>query len=237
VNLADLGPFFAVHTHVVGAAPTAPWRRMSELVDNRDMLRDRVFAIRGYLAAGGGQPPDAVPLRVAASVTQLGMTARLVSPAIGAALLTGRVPDMALSGVWWQPEPGGTFPLSVPEPGDPPADLVTDVLDGPIALLVEATRRFSVSERILWGNVASSVNGAATMIATTRPDLARQADELVAALLDRPPLRHTATRADGRFRRRSCCLIYQAAPGPTRGAVCGDCVLAGGMDTSRVGRP
>jgi hypothetical protein len=204
---------------------------MSELLDDQDTLLHRVFAIRGYLAAGGGQVPDAIPLRVAASVAQLGMTARLVSPAIGAAVLTGQVPDVSLAGAWWQPELGGMFPLSVPEPGDPPSDLVgtlvADVLNGPVRLLADATARFSVSDRILWGNVASSVNGAATMIATARPDLAERVAGLVAALLDRAPLRHTSVRTEGRFRRRSCCLIYRAAPGGERGPVCGDCVLAG----------
>jgi FhuF 2Fe-2S C-terminal domain len=231
VNLAELGPFFAVDTHGVDAVPTSPWRPLSELLDDRDMLLDRVIAIRGYLAAGGGQVPNAIPLRVAASVTQLGLTARLVSPAVGAAVLTGRVLDVGLSSAWWQPELGGMFPLSVPEPGDPPVDLVgrlvADVLNGPIRGLVDATARFSVSDRILWGNVASSVNGAATMIATARPDLARRADELVSALLDRAPLRHSGVRTAGRFLRRSCCLIYRAAPGSARGPVCGDCVLSG----------
>jgi hypothetical protein len=227
LKLADLGPFFAVHTHDVGAEPTAPWRSMSELLDDQDTLLHRVRAVRGYLAAGGGQVPDVIPLRVAASVTHLGLTARLVAPAIGAAVLTGRVLDVSLSGAWWQPELGGTFPLSVPEPGAEPIDLVADVLNGPIRRLVEATARFSVSDRILWGNVASSVNGAATMIATARPDLAGRTDELVSALLDRPPLRYTGVRTAGRFVRRSCCLIYRATPGSERGPVCGDCVLAG----------
>ncbi|HEX5406227.1 MAG TPA: (2Fe-2S)-binding protein [Pseudonocardiaceae bacterium] len=231
MNLAELGPFFAVHTHAAGAVPAAPWRRLSELLDiapSGDMLRHRVTAIRGYLAAGGGQVPDGIPLRVAASVTQLGLTARLVSPVLGAAVLTGRLVDVDLDSAWWQPELGGTFPLSLPPPGDPPVDVVAGlvaVLNGPIRALVDATRRFSVSDRILWGNVASSVNGAATAIAATRPDLAGRAGELVSALLDREPLRDTGVRNGGRFRRRSCCLIYRAARGG-HGAVCGDCVLS-----------
>jgi hypothetical protein len=55
---------------------------MSELVDAPRILRDRVAAVRARLAATGGQAPEAVELRVAASVTHLGLLARLVSPAL-----------------------------------------------------------------------------------------------------------------------------------------------------------
>jgi ferric iron reductase protein FhuF len=81
-----------------------------------------------------------------------------------------------------------------------------------------------VSARILWGNAASAVHGAATVLAANRPDRAAPARQLAALLLARPPLRGTGTwTADGGFRRRSCCLIYRAAAAPE--AICGDCVL------------
>jgi hypothetical protein len=211
---------------------------MSELTDDPTVLRERVLSVRERLAAAGGRPVDAVPVRVAASVAQLGLTARLVSPAIALGLVTGLVPDLALARVRWQPVLGGAFPMSILEPAAhleaPELDklareLADQVLDGPVRELVEAILRFSVSPRILWGNVASAVNGATTMIAANRPGWAARARELTELLLVRPPLRGTGTwTEDGRFRRRSCCLIYQVGSSPA--AVCGDCVLVRDQD-------
>ena len=77
---------------------------------------------------------------------------------------------------------------------------------------------------MLWGNVASAVNGAATMIAAARPDLAGAAAEIAAAMLANPALIGTYQGRPLRgFRRRNCCLIYRLSP--ERRAYCGDCVL------------
>ena len=81
-----------------------------------------------------------------------------------------------------------------------------------------------VSPIVLQGNIASAVNAAAGMIARARPDLATQAATLRSGLLGAPELAGTWTSSAGGFRRRSCCLIYRAAPAPTS-AVCGDCIL------------
>jgi hypothetical protein len=65
------------------------------------------------------------------------------------------------------------------------------------------------------------------MIAATRPSWAPSARAAASLLLDQSPLRGTSTVThDGRFRRRSCCLIYRAASSATI-PVCGDCVLTG----------
>jgi len=184
---------------------------MSELVDEPAVLAERVHAVRARLAVG--RAPDAVELRVAASVTHLGLVARLVSPALAAVAADGVVPDLDLRHTWWQPVLGGAFPLSV---ADTTASIAA-LVDGPIRTLVTAVRRFSVSDQVLWGNVASAFYGAAGMIG-------ERANVVVDQLIVRPPLLGTGASAGGRFRRRSCCLIYRAAPGRD-GAVCGDCVL------------
>lgn len=216
-GMHDWGPFFAVETHPAHATPTPPWRPLRELVDEPARLAERVSGIQAYLAAGGGRPAR----RVAESVTHLGLVARLVSPTLRMAVSSGEFPALELGEVWWQPEPGGTFPLSVHYAADGSPDAL---VSGPLWTLTSA---FAGSAKVLWGNVASAINGAATMIATTRPDLAGRALALAEALLATPPLRGTSVREpDGRFRRRSCCLIYLAAPTPSRAAVCGDCVLA-----------
>jgi hypothetical protein len=222
-EVSDWGPFFAAATHPRATAPVPPWRPMRELLDDPDVLSGRVAAVRSRLAAG--RPVDRIPVRVAASVTQLGLAARLLSPALGCMVRSGSSPIVDLADLWWQPTPGSLFPLSVGHRPGEPADLIT----GPVRELVLAMRAFSVPERVLWGNVASALNGAATMIGTARPDLTPRAIAMTVALLDLPPLRHTSIRRpDGRFQRRSCCLIYRAAPADPRGARCGDCVLATG---------
>ncbi|MFJ6213490.1 (2Fe-2S)-binding protein [Streptomyces sp. NPDC092296] len=232
-EITALGPFFALHTHPAGSAPTPPWRPMSELVRDPAVPAARVAAVRDWLALAGGQAADAVELRVAASVAHLGLAARLLSPALAAAVLHGRLLAPDLGTLWWQPVLGGPVPLSAPD--GPIAERRTPeqlaellgcrLLDTGLAELAAAFRPFSVSPQILHGNAASAVNGAADMIASARPALADRVRTLAALLLARPPLRAASTTTPtGAFRRRSCCLIYRAAP-DTRGPLCGDCVL------------
>lgn len=237
-RVAALGPFFAFERHRPGPVEE-PWRSMGELLDDPSVLGERVAAVRGYLAQGGGQHLEAVEVRVAASVTQLGLASRLFSPAFAVAVLDGSVLGYGLRDARWQPTLGSLFPLSLPiDPGAPAADridvvelagrLEAELLDGPIRELVEATGAFSVSSRILWGNVASAVNGAAAAVARAAPELAAPAGRLARLLVEQPLLRGsgTITSGGGGFRRRSCCLIYRAAP-DRAGGLCGDCVLAG----------
>jgi hypothetical protein len=231
-QLAALGPFFAVDTHDAHEPARPPWRPLRAVVGEPAVLRERVASVRGYLAAAGGQPLEMVPLRVAASVTHLGLAARLVSPVLALAVLHGVLLPLDLGRVRWQAVLGGAFPLSLARKdliaGGPPllAPWGARLLDGPVRELVEAVGRLSVSPRVLWGNVASAVNGAATALAAAAPAQAERAREIAALLLKQPPLQGTSTRTSGgaQFRRRSCCLIYQAAP-RAAGKVCGDCVL------------
>jgi hypothetical protein len=242
-GLAAFGPYFAVDIHRPASAALRPWIPLSVLLESPAVLGERVTAVRAALAAG--RQPESIEFRVAASVAQLGLAARLLSPAIAVAAAHGRVLRLDPAAVWWQPVLGGPFPLSLPADavgaqaggagggrwvaGDPgrAAGLVRDrVLDGPVRRLVELTAGLSVSHAVLWGNVASVINGATAMIARARPGLAGPAQVAGAALLRYGPLAgaFTGSLADG-FRRRSCCLIYRASPG--RGtAVCGDCILA-----------
>jgi hypothetical protein len=233
-DLTALGPYFAVDHHPAGTVVSPPWRAFSELIDDPAVLGERVGAIRHGLAGMGGLPDEAIELRVAASVTHLGLIARLVSPALAVAVGAGIVLDLEPAGTWWQPVPGGVVPVSLRIPAAAaatdgiPAQLAERVLDGPVRVLGEAFARLSVSRRILWGNVASAVHGAATVLDRERPDWTVRTRALTAALRERKPLAGTGdVDPTGRFRRRSCCLIYRAAPGGT-GPVCGDCVLATG---------
>jgi hypothetical protein len=219
-ELAALGPFFAVDIHDHAATPPVPWQRMSELINQPDRLDHRVRAVRAALAHGARRPVTDVELRVAASVTQLGLVARLLAPAIAAATAGfGRI-RLNADDLWWQDRLGGPFPLSVTfgaSDGDPIAGSAVEAITAAVA------SRYSVADRVLWGNIASAVNSAAQLIARARSDLAQRAQSTADTILADPRVEAGQLRSGPRFRRRSCCLIYRVAN--TKAAVCGDCVL------------
>ncbi|RMB81143.1 hypothetical protein CTZ28_36330 [Streptomyces shenzhenensis] len=231
-EITALGPFFAVQAHPPDREPSEPWQPLS-----RQLLQARVSDVRDWLAAAGGQPPDAVETRVAASVAHLGLAARLVSPALAAAVLHRLVLTPDLADLRWQPVIGGPIPLSLPDDAFAGGSVASSLsqladelngrlLDGPLCELADAMGQFSVSRHILWGNTASAVSGAATMITASRPEATARTRTLTTLLLERSPLRGASTTTPGgAFRRRSCCLIYRAAPGG-KGALCGDCALS-----------
>jgi hypothetical protein len=237
-DLAALGPYFAVDVHRPAAPPRPPWRPLGELVSSPDALAGRIGEVRERLAAAAGCPPGGVEFRVAASIAQLGLCARLLSPALGAAA-AGRALPVDIAQARWVPSLGGPFRLSLPDTvveasaardsaarNSAAAGLAapSGLLAGPIAQIVRAVQAMAVSPQVLWGNVASAVNGAATMIAAARPDLASPAAGAAATLLGQPVLAGTYQgRPLTGFRRRNCCLIYRLSP--TAPAYCGDCVL------------
>jgi hypothetical protein len=230
-GLTALGSFFAVSTHSPGHPPDPPWRPLSELTGASVVLRDRVDGVRAALAARGNRPVGQIEPRVAASAVHLGMAARLTAPALGAAVL-GRPLDLRPGGLWWQDTAGGPVPLSVPatdaaagEPAGWDAQLLDELL-APVTAAVAGL--VPTSPRVLWGNVASAVNTAARLVAGQRPDLAGAAWRAAGRLFASPWLRTERTPPGPAFRRSSCCLFYRLEPsGPA--ALCGDCVLAGGL--------
>ena len=80
-QLAAFGPYFAVDRP--DSSDDASWRPLSVLLDSPAALTERVLAVR---AALGG---ERVEVRTAVSVAQLGLVARLISPMIGVAVLSG----------------------------------------------------------------------------------------------------------------------------------------------------
>jgi hypothetical protein len=210
-ELADLGPFFAVSR----TADLPEWRRLRDLLQC-PVLDERVAHVRTVLAVMAGVE---VEPRVAASTMSLGLFARLVSPVLGAAALGVPLPRPTLDEAWWRPVERGPWPLALTGPvRDPdPAGLLTGVVR-PLADALAA--RYSLSEQILWGNGASAVFGAVTMIASARPALGAASRGLASALLS-GPLAGTGEMRGG-FVRSSCCLYYRI-PG---GGYCADCVLA-----------
>jgi hypothetical protein len=229
-DLAALGPYFAVDVHRPGSPVRPPWQPLGELTGSPDALAGRIGEVRERLAAAAGCPATAVEFRVAASIAQLGLCARLLSPALGAAA-AGRALPVDVGQARWVPALGGPFRLSLAEvavevavAAEAGTAATAALLAGPITQIVRSVEAMAVSRRVLWGNVASAVNGAATMIVAARPDLAGPAAEAAAAMLSYPALARTYQgRPLTGFRRRNCCLIYRLSPAAP--AYCGDCVL------------
>ena len=136
-DLAALGPFFAVSTHRSGIRPRPPWDSLGTLVEPGEPLTRRIDATRNALASRAGRPAEEIELRVAASITHLGLVARLIAPSIAAAA-TGHRLGIQPGEIWWQDTLGGPVPLSV---------AVSDLAIGrqPIAAHVPAPARMTTN--------------------------------------------------------------------------------------------
>ncbi|MGV9232061.1 (2Fe-2S)-binding protein [Streptomyces nigra] len=168
--------------------------------------------------------------RVAASVAQQGLAARLWSVALGCAALYGAVPGLDPETLHWDPGAGAPDDLWLGEVRARPADpdtVAAVVLHGHLEPLADALgRRHRVARGLLWGNAGSALAGAARQLdgwarAHGRPDARARTRDLTARLLEHPLLAGTGTLTGISFRRHSCCLYYRV-PG---GGLCGDCCL------------
>ena len=219
-----LGPWYAA-----APRPGPGWVSWATLTDDPVVLRRRVAEVRALLAAGPGSP-DLEP-RVAASLVHLGLAARLLSPVLGGALVARALPvattrqvHVHLSGT--NPLPMAvTAPTSVPAVGAAMPELLVEHWLLPFVEPLSARVRdeYSLSPRVMQGNVASAVAGGLRGVVTARADLAAPAEGLLTALLRRGPLAGSGRHgADASFVRSSCCLFYRV-PGA---GTCADCVLA-----------
>ncbi|SDJ53610.1 FhuF 2Fe-2S C-terminal domain-containing protein [Frankineae bacterium MT45] len=239
-ELSALGGYFAVETHAAGREPTDGWLPLDALTRTPAILDERIAGVRSALAAGAERDPGEIDHRVAASVAQLGLVARLVSPVLASGVIGGELLRVELPSIWWRPVLGGPYPLSMPEMGSEPlvpspadAELrrgLLEFLDATVGAIVAAVAARSVSSLVLWGNVASAINGSASMLVGARPELADRTRLLAGWMLEHPRLRggFVGQPASGRggssqFQRRSCCLIYRATDPPSS-AYCGDCI-------------
>ncbi|GHF22977.1 MULTISPECIES: (2Fe-2S)-binding protein [Streptomyces] len=207
-RLADIGPFFGL-TSAGGGFPLL----------SGDALRHRIRLVGDRLGTDDR--------RVAASVAYQGIAGRLLSVALGAAVLTGEIPDLAP--VQW--DPAGTAPddLRLPDPAPlPPSRIAPAVLHGLLVPLHDTTRALvPVSSQLLWGNAGSSLAGSLRVLHTWCMQQGRVADgeralALARGLFEDPLLRDTGTFTARGFVRRTCCLYYRV---PSGGGTCGDCVL------------
>lgn len=214
-------------THPTGVRPRPPWHSLSALVEPGGLLTGRIDATRNALADRAGRPVEEIELRVAASIAHLGLVARLIAPPVAAAA-AGYGLGIQPGEIWWQDTLGGPVPLSVAATPRVVADASLEartLLDEVVAPLTTQTLRLvGVSAHVLWGNVASAINGAAAQVAARRPDLSRASWAIAAALFASPRLGRERTPPGPAFHRSNCCLIYRVS-GSDRQGVCGDCVL------------
>ncbi|GIF74907.1 (2Fe-2S)-binding protein [Asanoa siamensis] len=229
---AAIGPYFAWEAW----SSRGDWRPFTALLTPA-VAAERVTVARSTLVNAFGLAESDVPDRVVASVWFMGVTARLLSPPLGAALAGGALPLATRANLWWRPVPSGPLPMAygtvAARAAGAPAEVAAELVAGPLAEtvtpLLELFRdEFRLSPKVLWGNVASALAGAAGVLADTMPRHAARAGEVLDHALTLPPLAGTGlvARPDPararRFLVRANCCLYYRIPG---GGTCADCVL------------
>ncbi|WP_309235717.1 (2Fe-2S)-binding protein [Streptomyces sp. TRM64462] len=217
-TVTGIGGFFALRTAPPAPGAYVPLARV--YAGDHAPLTARVTRV--------GERLRAPEYRVAASVAQLGLAARLWSVTLGPAALYGVFPDVTPGRLYWDPARSAPDDLwwdgRATRPGTP-EELRDAVQYGHLAPLADALRAAGpVSARLLWGNAGSALAGAVRELTrwahrTGRPEAAARGAGLAAALLDHPDL--SGTLQGPALRRRTCCLYYRC-PG---GGLCGDCVF------------
>ncbi|MDH6282059.1 ATP-binding cassette domain-containing protein [Prescottella agglutinans] len=218
-EIATVSPYLATTS---GAPGAGLWRPVRDLYEDPGVLAETVDAVRTRIG-----PTE---WRVAASTLFFGYAARLWKSALGGVVLTERLPDLDPDDLEWTCD-NGTISLNLRDPrgwrsADPAAlvDLAREmVLDRHLVPMVDAIREAEpMSARLLWGNVASAVLGAARVIGDgSDPETALRAQSFAETILRDPRLDGAVVPEGDGYRRRSCCLFYRT---PTSG-YCGDCVL------------
>lgn len=237
VSASEIGPYFAMES----AVAQEEWHTVADLWAGTGCLSERVTTAREYLSSRTNTEVD---LRASASISSLGFISRLVSPALATACLAGVIPRLDPHHMYWRPVVGGPVPIAfdatdgmtASTAAEAAAELERAVLSACVEPVLTAySREFALSLRVLRGNVASALAGAAGMLIRARRSLRLDPVEVVHAMLAQPSLigtGHYERPFDGRperfFVRHNCCLFYRV-PG---GGTCGDCVLV--PDTERL---
>lgn len=211
-ELARFGPYFLVGTGCVDDG----WRPVQQLYTDTALLDGMIGRVQARM--------DTTEQRVAASTFFLGFAARLWSIGLGALAGHRLLLDLNAEHLLFR-EADGQVQLHMEHPvawqGENLEQLLADmVLDAHLMPLTGALRRLApISEKLLCGNAASALLGAARVfdghvISGTAWQLARRlcSDERLAGAI---------CFNEAGYRRMNCCLYYRA-PG---GALCGDCVL------------
>jgi iron complex transport system ATP-binding protein len=212
-ELSEVGPYFTIGTGPVGGDG---WRPAAQLYTDTELLDAIVERVRARI--------NAAERRVAASTFFLGFAARLWSVGLGAVAGHGLLPDLAAEHLLFRESDGQTrlhIEHPVGRPGQNLGALLADmVFESHLAPLAAALRRLGpISERVLRGNAASALLGAARVFDPDGPQ--GPAWKLALELCADQSLSCTIDFSKPGYRRSSCCLYYR-----TRDVgLCGDCVL------------
>lgn len=214
IDVARIGPFFSVDTDP-DVADHPLWRPLTDLYG--PALPDQITTVRARL----GTSED----RVAASLLFQGVAGRLWSPVLATAVVHGRVPELDPARTYWRAGSPGPILLAAPATAaldGTPDNIRRVIIEGHLLPFLDAVRSVTpVAEGLLWGNAASALVGAMTILTRARPLHSRAVPRFVGEMIAAPPLLGTGDFGPGGFRRRSCCLYYRV-PG---GGKCGDCAL------------
>jgi cobalamin transport system ATP-binding protein len=215
-ELSDISPFFAIGT---GPIAEDGWRPVQQLYSDTKRLDDIVGRVQARI--------DAAERRVAVSTFFLGFAARLWSIGVGALAGHRLVPDLAGNQLLFR-EDSGQIRLHVERPvawqGDDLESMLADaVLESHIAPLTLAVHRLgAISEKVLRGNTASALLGAARVFDRRHGDTGSGPGwRLARSLCSDQRLMGAINFDKSGYRRASCCLYYRTRTG----GLCGDCVL------------
>lgn len=230
LSATEIGPYF--QTEMIAAQ--RQWRTVADLWCDAGCLSERVNTAREFLRS---RTHADVELRACASISSLGLISRLLAPPLATACVAEVIPRLDPQRTHWRPVVGGPVPIGlsmvdgvvVGSAAEAATELERTVLRPCVEPVLTAySRQFRLSPRVLSGNAASALAGAAGMLLASPTALRIDPVEVVTAMLGRPSLVGTGgyvrpfdDSAEQFFVRRSCCLFYRI-PG---GGTCGDCVL------------
>lgn len=207
-ELRCVSPYFAL-----GTGPQhGGWRPVRQLYDDTALLAEIVGRVQARM--------DVTERRVAASTFFLGFAARLWSLGVGSVAGYHMLVDLPPEQLLFH-ESDGQIALHLERPATRPCeDLADMVLDRHLDPLAAALRRLGpISERMLTGNTASALLGAARVFDHDRATTAGW--ELARSMCADPRLSAAVCFGDNDYRRTSCCLYYRTP----HGGLCGDCAL------------
>lgn len=213
--VSDFGEFFQLQNR----DSDLDWHPLRNLT-SAPALSEHIVNVESSL---NGTPIANIEPRVVVSTLTLGLFARLVSPTVGAAVLDTKIPALDFETTFFNRALAGPLLLATTSAETKP-NIDTTLNDVLFPLAHHIGETFSVSVRVLRGNVASAVFGALRVVTLVKPSLSDRVFTLGSALLDGPLSglgEITENRQGHQFHRASCCLYYRV---PNAG-YCGDCVL------------
>jgi ABC-type cobalamin/Fe3+-siderophores transport system ATPase subunit len=219
-ELCNISSYFALGTGPLNDG----WRPVQQLYEDTALLSETVGRVKARM--------DVTEVRVAVSTFFLGFAAQLWSIGLGSVVGYRMLVDLSPQHLLFR-ESDGHIALHIEHPAlaqrdDLRAALADIVLDRHLEPLAAALRRLGpISEKLLQGNTASALLGAARVFDRDRATTSGW--ELARHICADPRLSAAVRFHDTDYRRTSCCLYYRTP----HGGLCGDCALSRVPERSR----